>query len=192
MHNCIDNFDRTQTNNQTFYVCHNLYVSNAVARLPGSLATVLYCIWLIVEMSLLDHGRWSHGVSKTFLSGKPCTAFQDWADAKKCFFFVWKARATFQSFRFSIHSLNRCYFINYIMYMKRNDCLLCVCQTDKWSSVLASTKDNGWVSHLESIFFRTERPTEVHVLGEICAGQIQGQFTPRPTTTLQHRVLIIF
>jgi len=45
----------TQTNNQTFFVHQNFYISNAVAMLPGSHAMVLYGIWLIVVILLLAH-----------------------------------------------------------------------------------------------------------------------------------------
>jgi len=45
----------TQINNQTFIVCQNFYVSNAVAMLPGSNATLLYAIWLTAAILLLAH-----------------------------------------------------------------------------------------------------------------------------------------
>jgi len=52
---CENHINNTQINSQTFFVCQNFYVSNAVAMVPGSNAMVLYGMWLIVAISLLAH-----------------------------------------------------------------------------------------------------------------------------------------
>jgi len=52
---CDNHFGHAHINSQIFYVHQNFCVTDAVAMLPGSNATVFYSIWLIVAISLLAH-----------------------------------------------------------------------------------------------------------------------------------------
>jgi len=90
----------TQICSQTFFVRQIIHVGNAVAMLPGSNATVFYCIWLIVDLSLLAHCRSRHVASKPDSAEKHCVCLSGLGRCKKMIFFIRIARKTLHISRF--------------------------------------------------------------------------------------------